>query len=93
MPLSELTESIFEFRRFARRYQRLFRHPAQRHHFESYVRGLIGPLERKTIEPIALDQGVPWHQLEDFISRSTWDSEATSATTLLERCAAWRRQS
>lgn len=79
MPLSELTESIFEFRRFTRRYQRLFKHSAQRRHFESFLRGLIGPLERKTIEPIALDQGVPWHQLEEFISRSTWDSEVLIA--------------
>jgi SRSO17 transposase len=79
MPLSELTESIFEFRRFLRRYARHFRHPAQRHHFEAFLRGLIGPLERKSIEPIAIDQGVPWQQLEDFIGRSTWDSEALIA--------------
>lgn len=75
MALAVLTESIFEFRRFVRRYERLFRHKAQRQHFEAYLRGLIGPLERKSIEPIALDQGVPWQRLEDFIGRSCWNSE------------------
>src|SRR5579864_4929624 len=79
MSLCVLTESIFEFRRFVRRYLPFFRHPAQRQHFEAYLQGLIGPLERKSIEPIALDQGVPWYRLEDFISRSTWDSEALAA--------------
>lgn len=75
MALALLTESIFEFRRFLRRYERIFRHKAQRLHFEAYLRGLIGPLERKSIEPIALDQGVPWHRLEHFISRARWDAE------------------
>jgi len=76
MPLCALTESIFEFRRFVRRYQAIFHSKAQRQHFEAFLRGLIGPLERKSIEPIALDQGVPWYRLEDFIIRSKWDSEA-----------------
>ena len=76
MALSLLTESIFEFRRFVRRYQHLFRHEAQREHFESYLRGLIGPLQRKSIEPIALDQGVDWQAMENFIGRSPWDAEA-----------------
>ena len=75
MALALLTEAIFEFRRFVRRYEKIFRHKAQRQHFETYLRGLIGPLERKSIEPIALDQGVPWYQLEDFISRGQWDAE------------------
>ena len=79
MALALLTEAIFEFRRFVRRYERIFHHQAQRRHFEAYLRGLIGPLERKSIEPIAVDQGVPWHRLEDFISRAHWDAEALLA--------------
>lgn len=79
MALSVLTESIFEFRRFIRRYQDLFRHKAQRQQFEAYLRGLIGPLERKSIEPIALDQEIPWYRLEHFIGRSGWDSEGLLA--------------
>lgn len=76
MPFSALTESIFEFRRFVRRYQTLFPHTAQRRHFEAYLRGLTGPLERKSIEPIALDQHVNWRSLQDFIGCSPWDAEA-----------------
>jgi len=74
MAFSAFTESIFECRRFVRRYEPLFRHKAQRRHFESYLRGLIGPLERKSVEPIALEQGVPWQRLEEFIGRSSWDA-------------------
>ena len=76
MSLSVLTESIFEFRRFLRRYQENFRRIRQRRHFEAYLRGLIGPLERKSIEPIALDQRVNWRSLQDFIGISPWDAEA-----------------
>lgn len=79
MALSVLTESIFEFRRFVHRYHELFRHKAQRRHFEVYLRGLIGPLERKSIEPIALDQGVDWRRLDEFISGSPWDAGALLA--------------
>jgi SRSO17 transposase len=76
MPLSAFTESVFEFRRFVRRYQEVFHWQAQRRHFEAYLRGLIGPLERKSIEPIALDQHVNWRSLQDFIGCSPWDAEA-----------------
>jgi len=80
MSLSVLSESIFEFRRFLRRYQHDLPHVRQRRHFEAYLRGLIGPLERKSVEPIALDQRVNWRLLQDFIGVSPWDSEALLVT-------------
>jgi SRSO17 transposase len=79
MPLSELTESIFEYRRFVRRYERLFGHKARRRYVDSYLRGLIGPLERKSIEPIALDQGVDMRRLQEFVGSSPWDAETILA--------------
>lgn len=75
MAFSSLTESIFSLRRYIRRYERVFRHKAQRRYFEAYLRGLIGPLERKTSEPIALDQGVDWRRLQEFIGGAPWDAE------------------
>lgn len=85
--LSPFTETVFEFRRFVYRYEKMFPRQAQRRHFEAYLRGLIGPLERKSIEPIAVDQGIDWRRLHAFIACSPWDSE-----TLLEAHRRYVRQ-
>lgn len=76
MAQAVLGELIGAFRRFVRRYRERFPHKAQRRHVAVYLRGLIGPLERKSIEPIAVDQGVDMRRLQDFIGTSPWDAEA-----------------
>jgi SRSO17 transposase len=39
------------------------------------VNGQLGPLERKSVEPIALDAGVPPRSLQEFLSLHRWDHE------------------
>src|SRR5436190_23737209 len=39
---------------------------------EMYLRGLLSPCERKSIEPMALHLGVPIRPLQHFIGQSTW---------------------
>ena len=42
-------------------------------HLGVYVRGQLGPLARKSVEPMALDGGVPPRTLQEFLSLHVWD--------------------
>jgi SRSO17 transposase len=53
-----------------------FRSKPSQAHMAAYVRGQLGPLGRKSIEPIALEQGIKPRTLQQFISCHQWD-EAT----------------
>jgi SRSO17 transposase len=46
-----------------------------RRHIETYVRGQLGPLARKSIEPIALEAGVPPRTLQELLSWHRWDED------------------
>lgn len=45
-------------------------------HLETYVGGQMGPLERKSVEPIALEAGVAPRTLQEFLEMFRWDHEA-----------------
>ena len=47
-----------------------------RRHLRTYINGQLGPLERKSIEPIALDAGVHPRNLQEFLSIHRWDDHA-----------------
>jgi len=47
-----------------------------RRHLRTYVRGQISDLERKSVEPIALDAGVPPRSLQEFLAWHHWDEGA-----------------
>ena len=61
------------FERFCARYRKFFPRSDQCNYLEPYLFGLLGPLERKSIEPIALEQGVDVRLLQHFIGASRWD--------------------
>ena len=42
-------------------------------HLSAFVAGLLGGTERKSVEPIALAQGVDRQQLQQFVGVSPWD--------------------
>jgi len=44
-----------------------------RRHLRTYVNGQLGPLERKSVEPMALDAGVPPRSLQEFLEIHRWD--------------------
>lgn len=59
-------------------------HKAQRSMCPAYIAGLIGPGDRKSIQPIAARTGeVPYDRLHHFVNTGEWDS------ALLE-VALWR---
>lgn len=46
-----------------------------RAHLKTYVSGQLSDLERKSVEPIALEAGVPARTLQEFLSQHCWDHE------------------
>lgn len=53
-----------------------FAYSPSRKHLGVYVRGQLGPLERKSIEPIALEARVPPRTLQEFVGAHRWDEGA-----------------
>src|SRR5438309_11189073 len=49
-------------------------------HFDTYCRGLLSELPRKSVEPIALEAGAAVRTLQEFLVTSRWDHEAARAT-------------
>jgi SRSO17 transposase len=47
-----------------------------RDHLRTYICGQTSKLERKSIEPIALEAGVPPRSLQEFLSLHRWNHEA-----------------
>ena len=62
--------------RFLQRYLPLFRRSEQRAHLAAFVRGLLSGLERKSVEPIARQAGVPRKNLQMFVGQGAWDDDA-----------------
>src|SRR5687768_16724160 len=60
-------------------------HPARRHMCPVYVAGLIGPGDRKSVQPMAARAGeVGYDRLHHFVSAGVWDAEPLQAALLLE---------
>src|SRR5260370_2075008 len=44
-------------------------------HFDTYCRGLLSDLPRKSVEPIALEAGTAVRTLQEFLVTAKWDQE------------------
>jgi len=51
-----------------------------RTHMGTYVRGQLGPLPRKSLEPIALEAGVPPRSLQQFLGLLNWEASDVART-------------
>ena len=60
-------------------------HPARRRMCPLYIAGLIGPGDRKSVQPIAARAGdVGYDQLHHFVAAGVWDSAPLEAALLKE---------
>lgn len=73
MRYEELRRCRPAFEQFCARYEGFLPRRDQRKYLAPYLLGLAGPLERKSIEPIALEQEVDVRLLQHFIAASPWD--------------------
>jgi SRSO17 transposase len=61
--------------RFARGFEDCFARRPTHGHFRTYLEGQTSALERKSIEPMALQAGVPPRTLQEFLGLSRWDHQ------------------
>jgi SRSO17 transposase len=62
--------------RFVRKFGDCIKTRPSRQHLRTYLNGQLGPLGRKSIEPIALEADVHPRTLQEFLSIHRWNEEA-----------------
>jgi len=71
------------FATYLGRYRDCFLQKRTAAHFDTYCRGLLSDLPRKSVEPIALEAGTAVRTLQEFLVTARWDHE--QARDLLQR--------
>src|SRR5947209_20517242 len=64
---------------FLKRYLPRFYRAEQRAHATLVIRGRLSGLQRKTCEPIAVEDGVHRKPVQNFVGAGGWDDEAVMA--------------
>jgi SRSO17 transposase len=57
------------------RYRDCFLQKRTAAHFDTYCRGLLSELPRKSVEPIALEAGTAVRTLQEFLTTAAWDHD------------------
>jgi SRSO17 transposase len=63
------------FAAYLGRYRTCFLQSRTMAHFDTYCRGLLSNLPRKSVEPIALEAGTAVRTLQEFLVTAKWDQE------------------
>src|SRR5262245_38166229 len=63
------------FAAYLGRYRACFLQKRTMAHFDTYCRGLLSDLPRKSVEPIALEAGTAVRTLQEFLVTAPWDNE------------------
>jgi SRSO17 transposase len=72
----ELKELRRNLDRFLREFDDCIKTAPSREHFRTYTGGQLSNLERKSVEPIALEANVPPRTLQAFLNMLVWDEAA-----------------
>ncbi|MGH3242836.1 MAG: IS701 family transposase [Spirillospora sp.] len=73
MTEQEITDLGPAFAAYLRRFRGIFGQDRTAKHFDTYCRGLLSDLPRKSIEPIALAAGTAVRTLQEFLVTARWD--------------------
>src|SRR6266480_3979020 len=68
------------FASYLGRYRGCFSQKRTAAHFDTYCRGLLSDLPRKSVEPIALEAGTAVRTLQEFLATTKWDHGRAKAT-------------
>src|SRR5262245_6460345 len=71
----EITDLGPAFASFLRRFRPCFLQDRTARHFDTYCRGLLSDLPRKSVEPIALESGTAVRTLQLFLTTAAWDHD------------------
>jgi SRSO17 transposase len=66
-----------KLRQFLKRFDDCFPRKDTRAHLPVYVSGQLSEIPEKSVEPIALNAGVPVRTLQEFLSQHRWDHDRT----------------
>src|SRR5215203_2335074 len=80
MTEQEITALGPAFASYLRRFRGSFGQDRTAKHFDTYCRGLLSDLSRKSIEPIALAAGTAVRTLQEFLVTARWDHAAARDT-------------
>src|SRR6478736_8453325 len=75
------------FASYLARFRKCFVRKTTAAHFDTYCRGLLSDLPRKSVEPIALEAGTAVRTLQEFLVTARWD-HARARDTLQRHLAA-----
>lgn len=75
MDAASVMSLLPELDRHLARFGDCFGRREQRESMRVYVRGQLSDLERKSVEPMALEFGLPPRNLQQFLSQAGWDHE------------------
>ena len=73
---AELLELEKDLEQYLATYDEVFGRAESREHFRRFARGQMGPLERKSLEPMADAEEVPPRGLQQFFTQYQWDEDA-----------------
>ncbi|HUR53447.1 MAG TPA: transposase [Gemmataceae bacterium] len=80
MPEQGITDLGPAFAAYLRRFRPHFGQDRTAGHFDTYCRGLLSDLPRKSVEPIALAAGTAARTLREFLVTARWDHAAARDT-------------
>lgn len=78
MEAKELLELRPALYRYLNKFKDCIKTKPSRKHFRTYISGQLSSLDRKSVEPIALEAGVPPRTLQEFLSLHAWDHKAVA---------------
>src|SRR5437763_6304636 len=87
MTEQEITALGPAFAAYLRRFRDSFGQDRTAAHFDTYCRGLLSDLPRKSVEPIALEAGTAVRTLQEFLATAKWD-HATARDVLQQHLGA-----
>ncbi len=76
----EIAELGPAFASFLRRFRGCFLQERTARHFDTYCRGLLSDLPRKSVEPVALESGTAVRTLQLFLTTAHWDHDLARGT-------------
>src|SRR5438309_10915362 len=75
MDIPQIRKLKPKLREFLTRFDDCFPRKDTRAHLPVYVSGQLSDIPEKSVEPIALNAGVPVRTLQEFLSQHAWDHD------------------
>lgn len=75
MDVPQLRKLKPRLRQFLKRFDHCFPRKDTRKHLPVYISGQLSDIPEKSVEPIALNAGVPVRTLQEFLSQHRWDHD------------------